>query len=234
CVAKHGDSASATRDHKHSITEKRLDHRFFMHLDGHGAADHAAQSPIAISGGCDSLLRELARTILRQLMPHEFGWTFQSGIVLINHHLRQHGDDAAVASGRAQCVLQRLLDHVANPSGGCSDEYAEWQGLHGRARLFVANELIAYLRTVAVNDAYAPAILRQRDDRSKTLACMSELIEDRGPLTGRRQCVATERNHRGSTWHSHQRRPRIITPSESKAEPNARRSPESSVARMRS
>ncbi len=53
-------------------------------------------------------------------------------------------------------------------------------------------------------------------------------------LARRRERVAAERDDRGFSVFPTQRLPRMIRPSESKAAPNARRSPESSAARMRS
>ena len=98
--------------------------------------------------------------------------------------------------GPPQRVLQRLLNHVADPPGGRGHEHAQWQRARLVARDFVSNQLVANLWTVAVDDAHAPSGERELDDRPEALTRMAELVVDRRPFTGRRERVAAERDHR--------------------------------------
>ena len=143
----------------------------------------------------------------------------------------------------AQRVLERLLDHVADPAGGRGDEHAEWQRTRLVARDFVPHQLVADLRTVAVDDAHAPSGERQLDDRAEALARMAELIVDRRPFAGRRERVAAERDDRrpampvrASRTYSRWRPPGELlpsaTPSASNARPNATQSPRCSASRI--
>ena len=67
-------------------------------------------------------------------------------------------------AGALQSVLKRLLDHVADPSGGRGDQHAERKHRPVREGQLVTQQLVADLRAVAVDDGDAPALTRERDD----------------------------------------------------------------------
>ena len=92
----------------------------------------------------------------------------------------------------AKRVVERLLNHVADPSRRSCHENPEWQRLHMSARNLVANELVADLRSVSVDDAEIPAITRKIDDRREAFTRVAELIGDRRSLAGRRESVSSE------------------------------------------
>ena len=91
---------------------------------------------------------------------------------------------------RRERVLQRLLEHVADPAGRLRDQDAERQRLDHAPGDLVAHQLVADLRPVAVHDDDAPALARQLDDRRHALARMAELVGDRGAARrrGRARC----------------------------------------------
>ena len=93
-----------------------------------------------------------------------------------------------------QRVLQRLLDHVADPAGRRRDEHAERQRTRFLARRLVAHQLVADLRSVAVHDAHVPAVVNQLDDRGEAFARVAKLIVDGRRLAGRRERIAAERD----------------------------------------
>jgi hypothetical protein len=110
--------------------------------------------------------------------------------VWIDLDLSHDGDDAAIAPGPAQRILNGLLDHVSNPAGGACDENAKRQWRHFAPRNFVSHQLITNLWTIAVDDADVPSLVGEIHNRRKTFTGVAELIGDRGSLARRRQCVA--------------------------------------------
>src|SRR5689334_20496789 len=112
-------------------------------------------------------------------MPNELRGLRQCAIVRIHLYLRDQRDYAAVVSDAPQCVLDRLLDHVANPSRGARYKHSQRKWRHLGASYLVANELVSNLRTVAMNDADVPAFVCEIDDGAKALACMAELVGNR-------------------------------------------------------
>src|SRR5262249_39921415 len=106
-------------------------------------------------------------------------------------------------------------------------------------RDFIAHQLIADLRAVAVHDAHAPAGERQLHDGPQALAGVAKLIVDRGLLARRRQRISPDRYNCGATVAM----PRLwiahgclglpsARPSSSNARPNAARSPRLSASRI--
>ena len=120
-----------------------------------------------------------------------------AGIVGADLHLRDQRDDLARRARAAQRILDRLLDHVADPSRRCGDEHAERERARLRARELVADQLVADLRSVAVHDADVPAVQREVDDRTEALARVAELVVDRALLASRREGVPAQRDHGG-------------------------------------
>ena len=98
--------------------------------------------------------------------------------------------DVSRISGLTECVLEGLLQHVTDPASSTGDKYTEWQWRDLATGLLVPDKLVAYLRSVAVNDDDSPSIESKVDDRTKTLARVAELISDCGSLSRRGQCVA--------------------------------------------
>ena len=98
----------------------------------------------------------------------------------------------------AQRILERLLEHVADPAGGARDKDSQWERRDFAACLLVPHQLVANLRAVAVHEQRSPAVERQIDDRSEAFARMSKLIGDGRPLARRRERVTPERNHCGA------------------------------------
>ena len=132
--------------------------------------------------------------LLRNLVPDELRRRRKRGIVVPHLHLRDHRRDLAIASRAAERVLERLLDHVADPSGRRRHEHAERQRRDFRAGELVAHELIAHLRSVAVHETQIPAIEREIDDRAEALARVRELVADRAVNAGGRERIAAERD----------------------------------------
>jgi hypothetical protein len=99
---------------------------------------------------------------------------------------------------RAEGVLKRLLEHVADPAGGGGDQHAERKRLHFAPRDLVPGELVAHLRPVAMHDRDAPTLARQLHDRRDAFARVPKLIGDRGRLAGAGERVPAEREDRGS------------------------------------
>ena len=112
--------------------------------------------------------------------------------------MRDDRCDVAIAPGEAKRVLERLLDHVADPPGGRGDEHAEWKRRDLRARELVAHELIANLRTVAVHQTEIPSVEREIHDCTEALSRVRELIADRAVLARGRQRVAAQGDDGGS------------------------------------
>jgi hypothetical protein len=94
-------------------------------------------------------------------------------------------------------VLERLLEHVSNPPRRPRDEYAEWEWRDLAPRFLVSDELISYLRTVAVNDHDSPAIDCEIDYRAEAFARMAKLILDCGMLPRWRKRVAADGDYGG-------------------------------------
>src|SRR3954469_1188025 len=109
-------------------------------------------------------------------MANKLLWILERRVIAGNLHLRQDRHDIAGVSRFAQCVLERLLKHVADPTRGRSDKNAERQRRDFTARFFVAMKLIANLRTVAVHDDDSPAIEYEIYNGPQALARMSKLI----------------------------------------------------------
>src|ERR1043165_2061471 len=111
-----------------------------------------------------ALFLELGCAFRAQLAPDELRRVLQSRIVLVDLHLRHDRRNASRRLESTQRILERLLDHVADPSGRRSDEHAERHRWRIVPRELVADELIANLRSVAVDDAHVPSVEREIDD----------------------------------------------------------------------
>src|SRR5690242_4110150 len=99
-----------------------------------------------------------------ELASNELGGIEQRRVLRIYFHLGDDGCDLARSAGTSKCVLQRLLDHVADPPGSRCDEHAEGKWRRVITGDLVANELVTDLRPIAVYDAYVPAVERELDD----------------------------------------------------------------------
>ncbi len=99
--------------------------------------------------------------------------------------------------------MERLLDHVADPSGRAGYEHTEGKRLNALSRQLVAFQRVAHLRSVPVNDGNAPFLGRQLHHGLERFAGVTELIGDRHTLAGRRQRISTQRNDNGPCGRSH-------------------------------
>ena len=114
-------------------------------------ADHAPQVAPAVDLHRVSFPSQLFRTLGRESLPDELRRLLQRRIVGADLHLRDQRDDLARRAGAAQRILDRLLDHVADPSRRRGDEHAEWKRARLRACDLVADQLVADLWSVAVH-----------------------------------------------------------------------------------
>ena len=73
---------------------------------------------------------------------------------------------------------------------------------------FVAGEVVANLRAIAMHNGDPPALRCQTNHRSKAFACMAKLLRDR-PRPGRgSDCVAADRDDDGARQHL----PKLLRP----------------------
>ena len=125
-------------------------------------------------------------------MADRLGRRAEIGIVGTTQRLRDQRDDGPLHARAGERVLQRLLDHVSHPSGGSRDQDSERQWLDLIAGDFVARQLVADLRSVAVDQHDVPSRCRELHDRDEARARMPKLIADRRPLTGRSDGISSE------------------------------------------
>ena len=95
-----------------------------------------------------------------------------------------HGDVAGDA-GFPECVLDRLLDHVADPSSGARNENAKRKWRHVCAGYFIAHKLLANLRSVAMDDTEIPSFKSEVYNRAEAFSRVTKLVSDCGPLSRR-------------------------------------------------
>src|SRR5687768_6730873 len=125
-------------------------------------------------------------------MPDEFRRVEQCTVGWVDFYLRDNRRNGASDAGFAQRIVERLLDHVTDPTCRRRNENSQRQRLDLAARNLVADELITNLGSVAMNDAKAPAVAGQVDDRRQTLSRMAELVGDGRSFSGRRERVTSQ------------------------------------------
>jgi hypothetical protein len=108
----------------------------------------------------------------------EFLWVLERWVIGRYLDLCENGHHIARTARFPQSVLERLLQHVADPAGGTGDENAKRKRRDFAPRLFVANELVSDLRSVPVDDHDAPSVESKIHDRSETRSAVAELIAD--------------------------------------------------------
>jgi hypothetical protein len=136
-------------------------------------------------------------------MANELLRIAQRRIVGRDFHLGQDRYDIPVASRFAKRVLQRLLEHVADPSSGFRDKYPEWQRRHLAPRFFISHELVADLWAVAMHYDDAPSIENEVDDWPETGPRVSELVRNGRTLARRGQCIAANRYYGSARCFRH-------------------------------
>src|SRR5215831_5173117 len=140
-----GCPAAAGGNHHHALFYQGLDCRQLDDRTWCGAADHAAEVAVAVLAHDVSLRLELARVLLRELATDELRGIEERGIVGVDFHLCDDGCHASTAVVAAQRVLDRLLDHVADPARCGGDQNAERQRCGLASSHLVSHELIADL-----------------------------------------------------------------------------------------
>ena len=214
------------------MLEQRPNCRDFVNRKRSRTADDPPEVSLSIFLDPMTLGSQLARAHNRQSVSDEFFWILERRIICSDFDLGENCYYVSRVSGLAQIILERLLQHVTDPTSRTGDKYTKWQWCNLATCLLVPDELVADLRPVAVNDDDAPSIENEIDDWAKTLARVPELVGDGRPLTRRRECVTTN----GDDCRARRRHLRagpIRAPRESKAAPNALRSAAASAARMR-
>ena len=191
-VVVDGRASTAARNHDRATLHEPSDHTHFVDGEGRRTSHHAAKATASVTLHRRPAVEQRLHPRLRYFVPNEFRRCCERGIMLEHSHLRDDRRDFAIAPGASQRVLERLLDHVADPSSRRSHEHAEWQWRDLRARELVAHELVAHLRAVAVHEAQVPSIEGEIDDGAKARTRVRELVADRAVLAGRRECVAAE------------------------------------------
>jgi hypothetical protein len=135
---------------------------------------------------------ELPRRLLVHEPPDRLARLLQRRIRRIHQHLRDQGGDDPADAGALQRVLERLLDHVADPPRGGRDQHAQRQRGQLGARPLVAQQLVADLRAVAMHDHDPPAAARQLHHRGQALPRVGELLMDVAARARRLQRVAAQ------------------------------------------
>ena len=180
------------------------DDRRLMDRQRRRTPDHASKPPPTVGLDHGAMLHELGRALRSQLVPDELARRLERRVVRVHLHLRDHGDHIARAPGATQGVLQRLLHHVANPARGPGNEHAERERADQLARELVADQLIADLGAVAVDDADVPPGERELDDRNEAGTRMPELFGDRRVRAVGGERVSAYGNDGGlpGRWHA--------------------------------
>src|SRR5689334_1281518 len=178
-----------------------------------------------------SLSAEFTRADDRQSVPNELFRILERRIILRDFYLCQNRGNVAGVPCLAQRVLERLLQHVSDPTRCGGDQDAKRQRGDLAARLLIAMELITHLWAVAVDDDNPPTIEHEIDNWTEALTGVSKLVGDRRPFAWRRQGVAPNGDDCGAIGH--RCAAPINAPSESYAMPNALRSDAASAALIR-
>src|SRR5437870_2226559 len=132
-------------------------------MDGHWrrTSYHTPQAPISIRLHLMTFAPELFGTLWCQCLTDELRPPCQRRIILPHLNLGDDGRDFTRMPRSSQCILERLLNHVPDPSGSRGDQHAERQRIGFAARDLVANELVADLWSIPVDDADVPAIAHE-------------------------------------------------------------------------
>src|SRR4029079_6091280 len=101
---------------------------------------------------------QLVGALRRERLPDELRRLQQRRVVRTHLHLRDQRDDLASRSRTTQRVLDRLLDHVADPAGRSRDEHPEWKRARLGPRDLVADELVTDLWAIAMDHADVPPV----------------------------------------------------------------------------
>src|ERR1041385_5327626 len=235
-----GCAASAARDDNHIALDEALDRRKLANREWSRATDNAPKVAVSVGFHDVAFRLDLSRSFRRQCAPDELRGISKRGIGGVDFHLRDDGRHTGENSGPFQRILQRLLNHVADPSRRGRHEYAERQGTRLLTSGFVANQLVTLLRPVAVHDAHVPPVEGELDDRTEALTRVSKLIVDRRALARRRQRIAAERDdghpllipRHWTGWTHGARGGPSRRPSSSNARPNAAQSPRRKASRI--
>jgi len=193
--------SAAARHHDVARRDQVPDHVVLHHRGGLGARREAAPAPRLLL-----LHRHAVRFESRQ--PHGVeGVTDrldrdpQVRVVRVAQRLGHERNHLARHARAGERILERLLDHVAHPAGGCRHEDAEGKRLNLVRRDLVPRELVAHLRPVAVHQGDGPPGAREVHDRRQAFARVTELVRDRGPLSRRRDRVAAQRDDDSARCH---------------------------------
>ena len=118
-------------------------------------------------------------------MSDKLRWVFEGRVRRVDLDLsndRRHVAGDACFSKR---VVERLLNHVANPSRSRGYQNSERQRLDMCAGNFVADELVANLRSIAVDDAEMPSITRKIHNHRQAFPCVAKLVSNSRSLAWR-------------------------------------------------
>src|SRR5688572_20371456 len=179
-----GCPASAGGYDEEALSDERPDDRHFADADRSRAADDPPEIPISVRFDFVAFRFDFLRALRRQRTPDEFRRISKRWVLRVDFDLRDDRRDASGAPGLSQRVLERLLDHVADPPGGRGDEHTEWKRSCLLSRDLVSHELFADLRTVAMHDADAPPRKGELHDWAEARTCVAELIVNSGPFAG--------------------------------------------------
>ena len=186
-----GRAAAARDDHDRSIIDEPL---HLLPLDDPDRARRGGEaSPAAICRphGPAVPLGEVAGNALFHDSADRLDRLVSRRVVGVDEHLGDHRHDVPSHASARQRVLERLLDHVADPPGRGGHEHSERQRRQPVSRAFVSHQLVADLRAVAVDHRDLPALFGQLDDGCEALARPRELIVNVTALAGLEERVAS-------------------------------------------
>src|SRR5205085_7660790 len=142
--------ATATSDDQHALLDERFDNRQLANTTRCRAANDAPQLAMPVGLHDVSVSLQLLGPLTRQTATNELRGISQRGICRIDLDLRDDRRDASWAAGADQRVLQRLLNHIADPTGSRRHQNAQRKRACLTPSNLVAHAPIADLRTVAI------------------------------------------------------------------------------------
>jgi len=123
------------------------------------------------------------------------------GVVLVHQHLRDDGGGAAVNTFPAEQLAGNPLDHVAHAALRIGDAGVQGKARHPPLPFFHADQDVADLRAVAVNNRQVRIAAEQWQKMLERLAGVRELLGNCAGFAGPGDGVATQRDYQ-SLGHS--------------------------------
>jgi hypothetical protein len=187
-------NASAARRHdQDTVVEQRTDDRLLDHLNRIGRRHDA---PIAPRRVLDHLppvqTRPLLGVAARVERADRLGRVPHGRVVGRHDHLREHRCHLHPKARGLQCVVERLLQQVADLALGRRVAHVQRLTVHLVRRALRAQQRGADLRAVPVRDHQADPVLDEPDDCGSRPAGVGQLLGNRPLLAGADQRVASD------------------------------------------